>query len=305
LRKCRLQIDCRHATARLLAPQVFGIYAIVSFVVTFFSTFSDIGIGAALIQKKGNLSREELSTTFWLQQILAWCVVGVVLVIAPLALLVYPSLPPAGVWLIRAMAVSFVFVSLKTIPAILMELEAQEIKGKEALLKTGKKLYENPLKLSDYEPEEIKIAVSEKGNKYPLIDDNIKKLLTPLNSKRRVIFFAGTGGVGKTSVAAATALWIAEKGYKTLLLTTDPASHLGQILETKVNSKPSLFEGEKNLWLANVDAEEATTEYKEKILQEARQKYDEKRILAIEEELNSPCTEEMAVFERLFIWCMQ
>ncbi len=107
--------------ARLLAPQTFGIFAIVSFVVTFFSTFSDIGIGAALIQKKGNLSREELSTTFWLQQILAWCVVGVVLVIAPLALLVYPSLPSASVWLIRAMAVSFVFVSLKTIPAILME----------------------------------------------------------------------------------------------------------------------------------------------------------------------------------------
>ena len=107
--------------ARLLAPQVFGIYAIVSFVVTFFSTFSDIGIGAALIQKKGKLSREEISTTFWLQQILAWCVVVVVLVIAPLTLLVYPSLPSAGVWLIRAMAVSFVFVSLKTIPAILME----------------------------------------------------------------------------------------------------------------------------------------------------------------------------------------
>ena len=185
-----------------------------------------------------------------------------------------------------------------SVPAILMELEAEEIKGRKLLFETGKKLYENPLKLSDYEPEKIKIAASEKDNNYPLTDDKIKKLLTPLNSKRRIIFFAGKGGVGKTSVATATALWIAEKEYKTLLLTTDPASHLGQILETKVNSKPSLVEGEKNLWLANIDAQEATTQYKEKILQEAKQKYDEKRVLAIEEELNSPCTEEMAVFEK-------
>ena len=107
--------------ARLLAPQVFGIYAIVIFVVQFFSTFADVGIGAALIQKKGKLSREEISTTFWLQQVLVWCVAGIVMVAAPLALIIYPSLPPTGVWLIRAMAVSFAFASLKTIPAILME----------------------------------------------------------------------------------------------------------------------------------------------------------------------------------------
>ncbi|MBW4054017.1 MAG: lipopolysaccharide biosynthesis protein [Proteobacteria bacterium] len=107
--------------ARLLAPQIFGIYAIVQFVVQFFSTFGDVGIGAALIQKKGELSQEELSTTFWLQQMLVWLVVGVVVLIAPLALKVYPTLPPVGVRLIRAMAVSFLFSSLKTIPAILME----------------------------------------------------------------------------------------------------------------------------------------------------------------------------------------
>jgi O-antigen/teichoic acid export membrane protein len=107
--------------ARLLAPQVFGLYAIASFVVQFFSTFGDVGIGAALIQKRGELSREELSTTFWLQQILVWLVVVVIFAVAPLALKVYATLPLVGVWLIRAMAVSFLFSSLKTIPAILME----------------------------------------------------------------------------------------------------------------------------------------------------------------------------------------
>ncbi|WP_298267855.1 oligosaccharide flippase family protein [Geobacter sp.] len=107
--------------ARILVPEVFGIYAIVNFVIQFFSTFGDVGIGAALIQKKGELTREELSTTFWLQQILACFVAGIAIFAAPLALKVYPSLPTVGVWLIRAMAASFLFSSLKTIPAILME----------------------------------------------------------------------------------------------------------------------------------------------------------------------------------------
>lgn len=109
------------ALARLLAPQVFGIYAIVTFIVQFFSTFGDVGIGAALIQKKGELGREELSSTFWLQQLLVWLVVCVALAAAPLVLRFYPSLPSYGVWLIRAMAASFALASLKTVPAILME----------------------------------------------------------------------------------------------------------------------------------------------------------------------------------------
>ena len=109
------------ALARLLVPQVFGVYAIVLFVVQFFSTFGDVGIGAALIQKKGELTREELSSTFWLQQMLVWCVVCVAFAAAPFILRFYPALPSYGVWLIRAMAVSFALTSLKTIPAILME----------------------------------------------------------------------------------------------------------------------------------------------------------------------------------------
>jgi len=107
--------------ARLLTPQVFGVFAIVSFVIQFFSTFSDVGLGVALIQKKGDLSEEETSTTFWVQQAMVFTVGAILVAAAPLALKVYPTLPPAGVWLIRVMAVSFLFSSLKTIPAILME----------------------------------------------------------------------------------------------------------------------------------------------------------------------------------------
>ena len=185
-----------------------------------------------------------------------------------------------------------------SLPTTLMELEAGEIIGKKLLLTIGKKLYEKSLKLADYQPVKIVMKGGEFANSFPKVNSKIKKLLIPQNGRTRTIFFAGKGGVGKTSAAAATALWVAEQGYKTLLLTTDPASHLGQIFGTKVTNKPTLLKGEKNLWVVHINAEKATEEYKEKILAEARGKYDQERVLAIKEELNSPCTEEMATFEK-------
>lgn len=185
-----------------------------------------------------------------------------------------------------------------SLPTTLMELEAGEIIGKENLLAAGEKLHKTPLKLADYQPEKIVIKDGELTNDFPKVKSKIKKLLTPQNGKRRTIFFAGKGGVGKTSTAAATALWVTEQGHKTLLLTTDPASHLGQIFEQDISGEPTLISGEKNLWAARINPVKATEEYKEKILAEARQKYDEQRVIAIEEELDSPCTEEMATFEK-------
>ena len=184
-----------------------------------------------------------------------------------------------------------------SVPMILMELESNEIKGKGLLLETGNKLYEQAAKLSEYQP--VKIDVSRESlvtNSFPEVDEKIKRLLIPKNGNKRTIFFAGKGGVGKTSVSAATALWVSKQGYKTLLLTTDPASHLSQIFEQEISDQPTVINSEDNLWAARIDAEKATEEYKESILVEARQKYDEQRIKAIEEELNSPCTEEMATF---------
>jgi arsenite-transporting ATPase len=185
------------------------------------------------------------------------------------------------------------------VPITLMELEPNEIKGKDLLLHIGKKLYEHTLKLSDYQPAKIDMDERKLAtDNFPKINEKIKQLLIPQNGKRRTIFFAGKGGVGKTSVAAATGLWIAEQGYKTLLLTTDPASHLSQTFEQDIADKPTLISGEKKLWASRIDTEKATNEYKEKILAEARKKYDEQRVMAIAEELDSPCTEEMATFEK-------
>ena len=92
------------ALARLLVPQIFGVYAIVSFIVQFFSIFGEFGLGAVLIQKKDQLEQCELSSIFWFQQAVAWCMAVILILSAPLLVTFYPSLPPAGVWLVRAMA---------------------------------------------------------------------------------------------------------------------------------------------------------------------------------------------------------
>jgi len=116
------------------------------------------------------------------------------------------------------------------LPATLMQLEANEVKGKGSLQAIGNKLLENPVKLANYSVQISEIAQEPLIQNYRPVNPTIEKLLIPDNGHRRTIFFAGKGGVGKTSVAAATALWIARRGYHTLLLTTDPASHLAQIL---------------------------------------------------------------------------
>lgn len=184
------------------------------------------------------------------------------------------------------------------LPISLMELESEEIKGIKLLVSIGKKLLEYPVKLSNYEPQKIEYIDNGRDEIYPPIDPKITSLLTPKNGHKRTIFFSGKGGVGKTSVSAATALWTANRGYKTLLLTTDPASHLGQIFEQEVTGKPTAMPNQKNLWIAQIDTRQATEDYKKTILGEAKEKYDANRLMAIKEELNSPCTEEMATFEK-------
>ncbi len=184
------------------------------------------------------------------------------------------------------------------VPAKIIELGASEIKGIDLLREIGKELHTSPQLLSNYVFKILAVEKATISNVYPKPNNKIKKLLTPQKNNKRLIFFSGKGGVGKTSVSAATALWIANAGYKTLLLTTDPASHLKQVFNQEVTDKPTLLRGEKNLWFTHIDAKAATEEYKENILKEARKKYDAERIIAIEEELNSPCTEEMATFEK-------
>lgn len=109
--------------ARALTTDAFGVFGIISFVVfTFLSFFSDIGFGAALIQKKEDLTQADTQTTFTIQQGLVTILLLAAWLTAPMLSLWY-HLGNEGIWLIRVLSVSLFLTSFKTIPSILLERE--------------------------------------------------------------------------------------------------------------------------------------------------------------------------------------
>ncbi|MHB1686426.1 MAG: ArsA family ATPase [Ignavibacteriaceae bacterium] len=112
----------------------------------------------------------------------------------------------------------------------------------------------------------------------------------------KYIFFSGKGGVGKTTMACATAVHSANNGKKTLIVTTDPASNLADVFETGIGHKitPLL----NNLWGMEIDPDKATEEYRERILAPMRAVMPESVMVVLEEQFNSPCTTEIASFDR-------
>lgn len=120
-----LQIIAFGATFLLtifLSPAVFGIFYVVSAMIAFLGYFSDIGLAAALIQKKEALTRQDLVTTFTIQQVLVGTAITIALVLSPFIGRWY-GLDEPGMWLYRALAIAFFLSSLKTIPSILLERE--------------------------------------------------------------------------------------------------------------------------------------------------------------------------------------
>lgn len=103
-----------------LTPEIFGIFYVVSAIISFLGYFSDIGLAAALIQKKEELTREDLSTTFTIQQLLVGSIAAIALIFSSLIGSFY-KLDTAGIWLFRALIISFFLSSLKTIPSVLLE----------------------------------------------------------------------------------------------------------------------------------------------------------------------------------------
>ncbi|HYP38942.1 MAG TPA: oligosaccharide flippase family protein [Chloroflexia bacterium] len=108
--------------ARVLTPTDYGIYAITGFIVAFFSIFSNVGFGAALIQQNEPPSREDLTTTFTVQMALVCGLTAIGFLIAEPASQAY-QLSEEGVWLIRVLLLSLPLSLLRTIPALLLERE--------------------------------------------------------------------------------------------------------------------------------------------------------------------------------------
>lgn len=104
----------------------------------------------------------------------------------------------------------------------------------------------------------------------------------------RVIFTMGKGGVGKTTMASAIAVGLVEKGHKVHLTTTDPAAHLEFVFQNS--------ELNNQLTISRINPKEEVEAYKEEVLSKVSNELDEEAIAYIEEDLNSPCSEEIAVF---------
>lgn len=103
-----------------LTPEIFGIFFVVSAAIAFLSYFSDVGLAAALIQKKSEITDDDLKTTFTLQQVLVVSVVIMSLLLSNFVGSFY-NLGKDGVFLFQALAIAFFLSSLKTIPSIILE----------------------------------------------------------------------------------------------------------------------------------------------------------------------------------------
>ena len=176
-----------------------------------------------------------------------------------------------------------------------------EIMGVEGLREVGRIFFDGEKARLDSDAADEKTV----GEDFASSFDDIRSRIQP-NGHRRTLFFAGKGGVGKTVASCVTAVWLAQQGYKTLLLTTDPAAHLGDVLDTPVGDEIAAVAGQPDLWAVKIDPKTAAETYKARILEDARKRgRPESAIAVMEEELNSPCTEEMAAFDKFIEYASQ
>lgn len=113
----------------------------------------------------------------------------------------------------------------------------------------------------------------------------------------RHLFFTGKGGVGKTSVACATALAFAARGQRVLLVSTDPASNLDEVLDTALGAEPRPVAGAPGLFALNIDPEAAAHAYRERMVGPYRGVLPDAAVRSIEEQLSGACTVEIAAFD--------
>lgn len=111
------------------------------------------------------------------------------------------------------------------------------------------------------------------------------------------LLFTGKGGVGKTSIACALAVSLVDRGKRVLLVSTDPASNLDEVLETRLGICPTPITGLAGLHAMNVDPEEAARNYRERVVGPYRELLPKSAVDSIEEQLSGACTVEIAAFD--------
>src|SRR5699024_3873768 len=117
------------------------------------------------------------------------------------------------------------------------------------------------------------------------------------NSTNAIFIFYWKSGVGKTSTACATAVSLADQGKKVLLVSTDPASNLQDVLDVGLTNDPIAIPSVKNLFACNIDTEASAKAYREKVVGPYRGKLPDAVLSTMEEQLSGACTVEIAAFD--------
>jgi len=113
----------------------------------------------------------------------------------------------------------------------------------------------------------------------------------------RYLFFTGKGGVGKTALACATSLRLADAGKRVLLVSTDPASNLDEMLGATLTNHPSAIPGAPGLFALDIDPERAADEYRERVIAPYRPLWTAAQLAELREQLAGSCTTEIAAFD--------
>lgn len=113
----------------------------------------------------------------------------------------------------------------------------------------------------------------------------------------RFLFFTGKGGVGKTSIACATAIQLADAGRKVLLVSTDPASNVGQVFGVTIGNSITVIPAVPRLSALEIDPQAAAQQYRDRIVGPVRGVLPDDVVKGIEEQLSGACTTEIAAFD--------
>lgn len=167
-------------------------------------------------------------------------------------------------------------LALENMPDMLTEFDTYTIALRSYNI-TGIDSIRNLLKKDQINEEKVEV----KGKLFNL-DDVVNDLV---RNNRKVIFTMGKGGVGKTTIASSIALKLSKLGKKVHLATTDPADHIKYMIDSS-----------SGISMSHIDEKEELKKYQDEVLENARKTMSDDDIAYIEEDLRSPCTQEIAVF---------
>lgn len=176
-------------------------------------------------------------------------------------------------------------------PSSRVTLQSGEIKGLPAIMDFAGVVFEG-------KKAAVKEGFHQPGTFDQFADGEALAHIIRKKHDTRIVIITGKGGVGKTVTACAVAAQLAGNRQKTLLVTTDPAAHIGQVLDEPIGDSIGQTTALPFLSAARIDQKKSVETYKKKIIEDAvRSGYSDDMLIALKEELESPCTEEMAVFE--------